>query len=155
MIDRHGHALVYGTSNGSLIREKESGDRYRDVFVLRLHRDDGSYQSLLEPPSTSAPNGSGTGGSSGETPSTTKPAMTHSGATKDGSSVNYTIVGFGLAIPVVLSIIILLATSRNRPEQLKEPSSTNVDADASLVVDFPTATAETSPRRSTPHVHAC
>ena len=153
VIDRHGHALVYGTSNGSLIRDKIAGDRNRDIFVLRLHRDDGSYQSILELPATSAPNGESSSGSTSSA-STSKPAMTHAGAAKDGSTINYTIVGLGLVIPVVLSIIILVATNRNRPEPIMDPSSAD-KPDANLVVDFPSSgtpvppavEAESSPRR--------
>ena len=155
VIDRHGHALVYGTSNGSLIRDKIAGDRNRDIFVLRLHRDDGSYQSILELPATSAPNGDGSSGST-SVASTGKPAMTHAGAAKDGSSINYTIVFLGLAIPAILSTIILIATSGRRPDPMVDPESAE-KSDADLVVDFPAngivAEAESSPRRPAASLH--
>ncbi|CAB9508328.1 expressed unknown protein [Seminavis robusta] len=49
-LDRHGNAIVYGTTTGSLARSKDPGDRIRDIFVLRLHRDDGSFRAILPPP---------------------------------------------------------------------------------------------------------
>lgn len=151
-IDRHGHALLYGTSDGSLIRDKIKGDSNRDIFLLRLHRDDGSYQSIMEPYATSAPDSATTSapnnGGKPESPiasSKTPMKATHDGATTD-TSINYGVVGAFLFFPVLLGIIILVATGGKRPQSSSFDHSAATDhTDADLHVEFPTRSKTATP----------
>jgi len=145
VIDRHGHALVYGTTNGSLMRKKIDGDRNRDIFVLRLHRDDGSYQSVIDL-STNAPS---------NTPVSTPTDLpiqdvdqpqitaqesrpTYVKTSDSGNNVNYTLVALGVVIPIVLGFIIIAFTSA---QQKKAGTYTGASdqTEAALHVEFPSS----------------
>ena len=47
ILDREGRPSVYGSTNGSLGRTKKDGDTLRDIFVMHLHRDDGSMRGSV------------------------------------------------------------------------------------------------------------
>ncbi|CAB9519520.1 expressed unknown protein [Seminavis robusta] len=165
VLDRHGNAIVYGTTNGPLAMEKVSGDRWRDIFVLRLHRDDGSYRAIIPPPNyvqedplgssggttTSAPapapntGSSGSSSSSGSTSgagssatsvssTNAPPPQTHGGAENE-YSVNYGVVAAGFLVPVLVGLVIILATGRRghlpEPTPAMEMTATSPKSDLS------------------------
>lgn len=114
VIDRHGNAVIFGTTQGSLAREKISG-QIRDVFVLRLHKDDGSYQSVLPAKDNAIENDPNRGNEDGTTKDPGNVEVQHH------RGINNTAVALGFVLPVVLTVLIILATRNSRPDPpLKE-----------------------------------
>lgn len=147
VLDRQGNALIYGTTNGSLGRKKGAGDRFRDIFVVRLHRDDGSYKAVVEPhkviTEATLPPKPAPAPAPKPTPSNTattansasyKPPGTHKGATTD-TSVNPVVILAGLGVPFILGIIIILAT--NKPKGIPTAMPSEPMGGTQMHVDFP------------------
>jgi len=143
VLDRHGHAIVYGTTNGPLARKSTSGDRNRDIFVLRFHKDDGSYQSILpeQKETVTSSEGSSTQppvatSSSSSSSSTEEPAQTHGGAQVQ-ISTNALVIILGLTVPVILGIIIIVATGGQRERAAEQSWNSLPSNPAKLNVGFP------------------
>jgi hypothetical protein len=134
VLDRHGNALVYGTTNGPFAKEKK--EPFRDIFVLRLHRDDGSYRAIIPPPKTASPMGTSGGTSTTAPVSAPTSGPTTPPVTGVEDTIDYGVVAAGLLIPIALGIVIILAT-RRRPRSHPSMEMTETYPKSDIDMPFP------------------